>query len=70
MPSADYRDDPTLTTTANDALTLDVRVPGAVEATARNGNITLTGTVRYGGERAAAEMAVAALASTIQAKPR
>jgi osmotically-inducible protein OsmY len=61
LPSADYRDDPTLTTMANDALTLDVTVPGTVEATASNGNITLTGTVRYGTERTAAEMAVAGL---------
>ena len=61
LPSADYRDDPTLTTTANDALTLDVTVPDTVEATASNGNITLTGTVRYGTERTAAEMAVAGL---------
>ena len=61
LPSADYRDDATLTTTANDALTLDVTVPDTVEATASNGNITLTGTVRYGSERAAAEMAVAGL---------
>ena len=61
LPSADYRDDPTLTTVANNALTLDVTVPDAVEATASNGNITLTGTVRYGTERTAAEMAVAGL---------
>ena len=39
LPSADYRDDPTLTTTANNALTLDVTVPDTVEATASNGNI-------------------------------
>src|SRR5579862_35373 len=61
LPSADYRDDPTLTTMANDALTLDVTVPGTVEATASNGNITLTGTVRYGNEPTTAEMAVAGL---------
>jgi osmotically-inducible protein OsmY len=36
-------------------------VPDTVEATASNGNITLTGTVRYGSERASAEMAVAGL---------
>jgi osmotically-inducible protein OsmY len=32
-----------------------------VEATAHNGNLTLTGTVSYGAERAAAELAVAGL---------
>ena len=58
LPSGDYRDDPTLTTTANNALTLNVTVPDGVEATASNGNITLTGTVRYGTERTAAEQAV------------
>jgi len=58
LPTGDYRDDPTLTTTANNALTLNVTVPDGVEATASNGNITLTGTVRYGTERTAAEQAV------------
>src|ERR1700751_3539309 len=50
LPSTDYRDDAMLTTTANDALTLNVAVPDGVEATADNGNLTLTGTVRYGSE--------------------
>jgi osmotically-inducible protein OsmY len=58
LPAGDYRDDATLTTTANDALTLNVAVPGGVEATAKNGNLTLTGTVSYGSERTAAEQAV------------
>jgi osmotically-inducible protein OsmY len=58
LPPADYRDDAQLTTTANDALTLNVGVPGTVEATASNGNLTLTGTVSYGAERTAAEQAV------------
>ena len=61
LPPEDYRDDPTLTTAANNALALNVTVPDGVEATARNGNITLTGTVDYGTDRAAAEMTVAAL---------
>jgi hypothetical protein len=34
-------------------------VPEGVEATVKNGNITLTGTVSYGTERNAAEQAVA-----------
>jgi osmotically-inducible protein OsmY len=58
LPTGDYRDDATLTTTANDALTLNVAVPDGVEATAKNGNLTLSGTVSYGSERTAAEQAV------------
>jgi osmotically-inducible protein OsmY len=58
LPSGDYRDDPTLTTTANNALTLNITVPDGVEATGKDGNITLTGTVNYGTERTAAEQAV------------
>jgi len=56
-----YRDDAMLTTMANNALTANISVPAAVEAVAGNGNITLSGTVRYGSERAAAELAVAGL---------
>ncbi|HEV2260586.1 MAG TPA: BON domain-containing protein [Streptosporangiaceae bacterium] len=58
LPPGDYRDDATLTTTANNALTLNITVPDGVEATAKNGNLTLTGTVSYGTERTAAEQAV------------
>jgi osmotically-inducible protein OsmY len=58
LPEGDYRDDATLTTAANNALTLDVSVPLGVEATARDGNLTLTGAVGYGSERLAAEDAI------------
>ena len=58
---ADYRDDAMLTTAANNALALNVTVPDGVEATAQDGNVTLTGTVGYGAERAAAERAVSGL---------
>jgi len=58
LPSGDYRDDVMLTTTANNALTLNVTVPDGVEAAAKDGNLTLTGTVGYGSERTAAEQAV------------
>jgi osmotically-inducible protein OsmY len=61
LPPGDYRDDVTLTTVANNALTLNIAVPDGVEATAKNGNITLVGTVNYGTERTAAERAVAVL---------
>jgi osmotically-inducible protein OsmY len=61
LPPGDYRDDPTLTTMANNALTLNIAVPDGVEATASNGNLGLTGMVSYGAQRTAAEEAVAGL---------
>jgi len=61
LPPESYRDDAMLTTMANNALTANISVPVTVEAIASNGNITLSGTVRYGSERAAAELAVAGL---------
>jgi len=61
LSDADYRDDAMLTTAANNALTLNVTVPDGIEATARDGNVTLTGTVAYNSERAAAELAVGGL---------
>ena len=61
LPDADFRDDATLTTAANNALAQNVTVPHGVEAPAEDGNLTLTGTVEYGAERAAAELAVAGL---------
>jgi osmotically-inducible protein OsmY len=61
LPPGDSRDDAMLTTAANDALALTVTVPAGVEASARDGNLTLTGTVKYGAQRTAAELAVAAL---------
>ena len=61
LQPGDYRDDPTLTAMANDALTLGRTVAVGVEATAKNGDVTLTGTVRSGTERAAAEAMIANL---------
>ena len=61
LPPGDERDDPLLTTTANDTLTQNVTVPAGVEAMAAHGNLTLTGTVSYGSQRAAAETAVTVL---------
>jgi osmotically-inducible protein OsmY len=46
---------------ANDALTLGRTAAVGVKATARNGDVTLTGTVRSGTERAAAEAMIANL---------
>lgn len=54
LPPENYRDDPTLTTMANNALTENISVPASVEAVASNGNIMLSGTVRYGSGRASA----------------
>jgi osmotically-inducible protein OsmY len=61
LPEGSYRDDVKLATAANNALAQNVTVPDNVEATAEDGNITLTGTVSYGTERAAAEAAIAGL---------
>jgi osmotically-inducible protein OsmY len=61
LPPESYRDDATLTTMANNALTANISVPATAEAIAGNGNIMLSGTVRYGSERTAAELAVAGL---------
>jgi len=61
LPPGDYRDDAMLTTAANNALTLNVTVPDGIEATGRDGNLTLTGTVTYGTQRTAAELAVGGL---------
>jgi len=61
LPPDDYRDDAMLTTAANNALALNVTVPDGVEATARDGNLTLTGFVSYGSERTSAEQAVSGL---------
>ena len=61
LPDSDYRDDVKLTTAANNALVANVTVPDNVEAVAEDGNVTLTGVVSYGTERAAAANAVAGL---------
>ena len=61
LPDADYRDDAQLATAANNALQWDVTVPAGVEATARDGNLTLAGTVNFGMQRTAAELAVGGL---------
>ena len=68
LPDAGYRDDAWLTTAANNALTLNVTVPDGVEATARDGNLTLTGLVEFGRQREAAARAVAGLAGVRNVK--
>ena len=59
LPAADYRDDPMLTTAANNALALVVTVPGSVEASASDGDVWLTGMVGNRFQRDAAEQAIA-----------
>ncbi len=61
LPPGDHRDDLTLAATANNALTLGGAVPEGVEATAKDGDIVLTGSVRTVTEREAAEVMVAEL---------
>jgi osmotically-inducible protein OsmY len=61
LPPADYRDDPMLTTAANNVLAMTVSVPGNVEASANDGDVWLTGMVGNRFERDAAEGAVAGL---------
>jgi len=61
LPVTDYRDDPMLTTAANNALGLTVTVPGSVEASASDGNVWLTGTVGNRFQRDEAERSVAGL---------
>jgi osmotically-inducible protein OsmY len=61
LPPGVYRDDLTLAAMASDALTLGGSVPEEVEVTAKDSDITLTGSVRTGTEREAAEVMVAEL---------
>jgi osmotically-inducible protein OsmY len=61
LPPGDIRDDAALTVEATDALTLNETVPGSVKARAEHGTVILTGTVRNGIARAAAEALVAGL---------
>lgn len=53
VPGA-FRDDAQLTTAANDALAMDVTVPDTIEAWAKNGKITLTGSALHAAQRLAA----------------
>lgn len=63
LPPENYRDDAMLTTAANNALASSgVTALEGVEATAKNGNLTLTGMVKYRRQRAAAEAAVGGVA--------
>ena len=52
----------------DNALAADATVPEGVEATARNGNLTLTGTVQYLSQRAAVEKVVSGLIGVRQVR--
>ena len=61
LPPEDYRDDALLTTAANNALAASATAPEGVEAIAKDGNVTLTGQVKYRRQLAATEAAVSGL---------
>ena len=65
LPSRDYGDDAALAQLVNEALAANRAVPGGVRATAREGDIFLTGTVSYSAQRSAAEDAVAGVAGVL-----
>ena len=65
LPSDDYGDDAALAQLANDALAANVAVPKGIQASAREGNLLLTGTVSSSAQRAAAQNAVAGCAGVV-----
>jgi osmotically-inducible protein OsmY len=65
LPSRDYGDDAALAQLANDALAANRAVPNGVRATAREGDVFLTGTVSVSAQRVAAEDAVAGVAGVL-----
>ncbi len=68
LPPGSVRDHAMLTRAANNALAADATVPEGVEATARNGNLALTGTVQYLSQRAAVEKVVSGLVGVRHAR--
>jgi osmotically-inducible protein OsmY len=59
LPSQDWGDDAALAQLANQALAADAAVPEGIKASAREGNLVLTGMVSSSSQRAAAESAAA-----------
>jgi osmotically-inducible protein OsmY len=59
LPNYDYGDDAALADLANEALTANATVPAGVKATAREGNVYLTGSVSTAAQSSAAQDAVA-----------
>jgi osmotically-inducible protein OsmY len=64
-PSPDYGDDAALAQRVNDVLAANHAVPGDVRATAREGDVRLTGTVSHSAQRVAAEDAAAGVAGVL-----
>lgn len=65
LPSQDYGDDAALAQLANDALAANVTVPEGIQASAHEGSVVLTGTVRSPSQRVAAENAVNGCAGVV-----
>lgn len=65
LPSQDYGDDAALAQVVNDALAASADVPEGIQAGAREGNVSLTGTVSSSAQRAAAVNAVAGCAGVL-----
>lgn len=65
LPSRDYGDDRALEQLANEALADNRAVPDGIRATAREGDLFLTGTVSRSAQRAAAEDTVAAVGGVL-----
>lgn len=65
LPSSDYGDDAALAQLVNDALAANHAVPDGVRATAREGEVFLTGMVSYSAQREAAQDAVAGVAGVL-----
>ena len=65
LPSRDFGDDATLAQFANQALAATAAVQDGVKATAREGNVILTGTVSISAQRVAAEDTVAGVAGVV-----
>jgi osmotically-inducible protein OsmY len=65
LPSRDYGDDAALAQLVNEALAANRAVPDGVRATAHEGDVFLTGTVRSSAQRAAAEDAAAGVAGEL-----
>jgi osmotically-inducible protein OsmY len=61
LPAADRRDDEELRGDVREALMLDTSIPTTVDALARDGLVTLTGTAEWHYEREAAESRVASV---------
>lgn len=65
LPSPDYGDDAAQAQLVNDALAANLALPRGIQASAREGNLVLTGTVSSSSQRVAAENAAAGCAGVL-----